>query len=271
MDIELVKILIPVYQVELSDAAKKSLCQCCVVLSAYPICFVCPKSLDVRNYVAICKSYGISYQLERWDDTYFADIAGYNRLLLSKSFYERFRSSQYILIYQLDAYVFTDKLQSWCDKGYDYIGAPLVGHFSDKSFSDKMRVGNGGFSLRKTRSYLRFFNSKRNVFGFKQIVRNINMLKKPYTRIFVLVFMLLGWRNKPTTVARRWQYNEDDFWSGLLDHSKFALYKPDTMEAMNFAFERFPSKLYQINGNQLPFGCHAWEKYQYEEFWINFI
>jgi hypothetical protein len=36
---------------------------------------------------------------------------------LSASFYERFLDTKYILIYQLDAFVFKDELQEWCDKG----------------------------------------------------------------------------------------------------------------------------------------------------------
>ena len=83
--------------------------------------------------------------------------------------------------------------------------------------------------------------------------------------------MLLGWRNKPNIVAKRWKYNEDDFWSGLLDKSRYALSKPDPVEAIRFAFERFPSELYELNHHQLPFGCHAWKKYQYDSFWSEFI
>lgn len=41
-------------------------------------------------------------------------------------------------------------------------------------------------------------------------------------------------------------------------------------EALEFAFERFPSEMYKITG-KLPFGCHAWEKYEYESFWKKFI
>ena len=28
-----------------------------------------------------------------------------------------------MLIYQLDCYLFEDKIDEWCNKGYDYIGA----------------------------------------------------------------------------------------------------------------------------------------------------
>ena len=35
-------------------------------------------------------------------------------------------------------------------------------------------------------------------------------------------------------------------------------------------FERFPKELYEIT-KQIPFGCHAWKKYQFEEFWKQYI
>lgn len=59
-------------------------------------------------------------------DTYFKGIAGYNRLMMSPEFYETFAQWEYILIYQTDAWVFSDRLSEWCSKGYDYIGAPWI-------------------------------------------------------------------------------------------------------------------------------------------------
>ena len=41
--------------------------------------------------------------------------------------------------------------------------------------------------------------------------------------------------------------------------------------ALQFSFEVNPSLLYEMNNQQLPFGCHAFEKYEYETFWKNFI
>ena len=41
-------------------------------------------------------------------------------------------------------------------------------------------------------------------------------------------------------------------------------------EAIKFAFECDPVNLYELNGNKLPFGCHAWQKY-YLLFWKEYI
>lgn len=55
-----------------------------------------------------------------------------------------------------------------------------------------------------------------------------------------------------------------------MDDSNYALSKPSPREALFFALERFPKELYAII-QRLPFGCHAWRKYEYESFWREVI
>lgn len=266
-----VVIVIPVYRDPLPEEII-SLRRCCEVLNRYTMIIVAPEGLSLTSYEDLWQSYGLSYKAERFASSYFKNIAGYNRLLLSEEFYLRFQAYDYMLIYQPDAYVFEDQLQEWCEKGYDYIGAPLVGKFEEKEYYSGMlmRVGNGGFSLRRVQAYLDYFDGKKNVFSSKQIAYRIALWKKPYTRIFVWLLMIFGWNNKPLSVAANWKYNEDDFWSGILDDNNYALSKPSPLEALSFAFERFPSELYHLT-QHLPFGCHAWKKYEYESFWKQYI
>ena len=56
------------------------------------------------------------------DDKYFnsAFVKAYKDTL-----YSRFEKYEYMLIYQLDAFVFSDRLMEFVEAGYDYIGAPL--------------------------------------------------------------------------------------------------------------------------------------------------
>jgi hypothetical protein len=263
-------IIIPVYKDNLTENESISFHRTIFILSNYPIVIAAPSDLDLHCFVNIAQQYGKQLQIERYQKDFFNGLNGYNRMLLSQEFYERFRLFEYILICQLDSYIFYNKLNDWCSREFDYIGAPLIIESNGQFNSDNMRVGNGGFSLRRIKPILNFFSSRQNVFSSKQIIKLIDLWKKPYTRIFVWLLMMLGWRNKPTIVSSKWQYNEDDFWSGLLDNSRFALKKPIPEEALKFSFERFPLKCYQ-HTNALPFGCHAWEKYDYELFWRKFI
>lgn len=264
-------VVIPVYKPEPTSDEVVSIRRTVKILGQHDISFVCPDSLDITVYKHLTESFCSVLIIKRFSDFYFKDINGYNRLLLSLSFYTEFNNYKYILICQPDAYVFRDELREWCNKGYDFIGAPIIGSFTDQEFSGRMRIGNGGFSLRNVQTVIGFFNAKKNVFSPSQIAQMISLWKKPWTRIFVWLLMILGWRNKPDSVASRWKYNEDDFWSGLLVGTRYSLRIPAVTEAIRFAFERFPSELYRMNHSLLPFGCHAWKKYQYETFWTKFI
>lgn len=46
---------------------------------------------------------------------------------------------------------------------------------------------------------------------------------------------------------------------------------PNCEEAINFSFECSPKYLYELTGDRLPFGCHAWQKHDYDVFWKNFM
>ena len=118
----LVKVVIPIYQDSLSQQERKSLLQVYKILQMHPLVVIKPNHLDLSELATeFPKLSFISFA-----DFYFKGISGYNRLMLAKEFYERFLDCTYILIYQLDAYVFRDELKEWCNKGYDYIGAPWL-------------------------------------------------------------------------------------------------------------------------------------------------
>ena len=79
--------------------------------------------------------------------------------MLNPNFYQRFRRFEYILIYQLDAFVFSDRLEEFCRLGYDYIGAPWPLGDGNKHNEELvvegnhfLTVGNGGFSLRRVQA-----------------------------------------------------------------------------------------------------------------------
>ncbi|MDY4733016.1 MAG: DUF5672 family protein, partial [Sodaliphilus sp.] len=46
---------------------------------------------------------------------------------------------------------------------------------------------------------------------------------------------------------------------------------PDYLEAMKFSFDKHPAYCYKKNGNQLPFGCHGWNKKRMIKFWKKII
>ena len=170
-------IVIPVYKEIMSNEEEKSFKQCCKILKEYPICLITHINLDYRHYNQIALHYGVQLSVEFFDRIFFESVYGYNRLMLSKLFYERFIQNEYILIYQLDAYIFEDNLLYWCDKGYDFIGAPLL---EDKyGWENKYIISNsnnGGFSLRKTRYCIDFLSYRGPLLKFSSIyaIQNVS-------------------------------------------------------------------------------------------------
>ena len=260
-------VIIPIYKTELKESEAKSLHQCLKVLGKHDIVLIHPKNLDLSIYEKIYSQYQIKMQTKSFANEYFKDSRGYNKLMLSKFFYECFASWEYMLIYQLDAYVFKDELDAWCKKGYDYIGAPwrkLNGKLDWKN------SGNGGFSLRKTATFIQLFSHQGKVLSLKGL-RHFYRYRGPLHKPYHIIRGLMGYDNTLDSFINGTRVNEDLFYASLKGKRKGTFNIPDTKIAMNFAFEETPSNLYRLIGNQLPFGCHAWEKNEYESFWKDHI
>lgn len=135
----------------------------------------------------------------------------------------------------------------------------------------RLVVGNGGFSLRRIRFFLDFFDSRKLVFPIKNLSKHIHLRDKVYTRWIIWLLMAFGWHNRSRKVASRCYWNEDGFWSCGLNDSRFVIHKPEALEAVGFAFEDCPSMMFGLNQNRLPFACHAYRKHEYESFWKNHL
>lgn len=257
-------VVIPVYKAKPTVVEMASFKQCLTVLKNYDIYIITFKGLDLSVYSEISLSVQKKYKLHFFTEDYFTSVVGYNRLCLSISFYERFLDYEYMMIYQLDAWVFNDELSSWCSLGYDYIGAPFFSlSRKERKYTKRVEgVGNGGFSLRKISYCLR-------VLHFPPFLPFITP-KMLFLKDFSLKewvqypFKLLGVRNNLNYFRRK--INEDVIFSLLAQRSWISCQLPPFDVALKFAFEINPSYLYKINDEKLPFGCHAFEKYEYDTF-----
>src|SRR6266487_2982895 len=117
-----VAVVIPVYRPQMTAYEEISLNQCLKILGRYPLIFISPDDLDMSSYLTRAPH----AEVRTFASSHFQNLDAYDRLLLSKPFYDRFRDYRYILIYQLDAFVFSDQLEDWCARGFDYVGAPWI-------------------------------------------------------------------------------------------------------------------------------------------------
>ncbi len=247
---------------DFDDCELISFRQCLNVLSNYDIIIVQPRSFDSKS---LLEAQGFSGEIIKLDDKWFKSVRTYNELMLQPSFYRQFNRYDYILIYQLDAYVFCDELQMWANKGYDYIGAPwmpnrtlfqntigkLLNRLKDRiSPAEKVKVkdgklrishaniyfksGNGGLSLRRVAKFIEITENKNNTSAIDRIIATFCM-------------------------------TEDVFFS-IYMRKRAAMHIPHWKEAARFSIENIPEYLTkQIGG--MPFGCHYWTKGKYADFW----
>jgi len=198
-------------------------------LQVHDVVLVGPDGLDIGVYRKVWP--GIPF--ERFEKHCFSGIDSYNALMLSGEFYERFSSGyEWLLIHQLDAFLFSGGVDYFCGLPYDYFGSPWRGGqllFPGtnnakmlKIFGKRVYVGNGGLSLR---------------------------------RIGVTLELL----ERRKRSALNWRQNEDGFFSywGSSD-KKFRSCPPEV--AARFSFESEADYWYGVN-RTLPLGCHAFEKH----------
>jgi len=256
---KLVAVTIPIYKTAIEGAELISLTQCIKVLGNYPIVFFAPKSLDTSFYENFCAN-KILFTVERFDDDYFENIAGYNRLMLTVDFYNRFKPFKYILIYQLDAFVFRDDLTYWCQQNYAYLAAPIVEICCKKQTDSGMKTLE---NYRKLLDLLNRLGFKR--VGYKPIVNGGLSLRR------VASFMgLLTMLHKKAELWKKYTYNEDGFFSYWFNVFFFIWRMPAVSEALKFSWELHPRECFALNYEKLPFGCHAFEKYDFD-FWQPFM
>jgi hypothetical protein len=273
MQKQLVTVVIPVYKEVLTPDELISLKQSVSVLSKYPVTLVCPGSLNLDKYYDVYPD----FRVEIFDDYFFISIEGYNNLLMSKKFYRRFSNFEFILIYQLDAFVFRDELEYWCNKNIDYIGAPWFEGFDHPEQNARFKgMGNGGFSLRKVKTHisiLRFFYLFYPIKCLYEVHAEYKISKSgSFSKIVHLLKSYLSRFRFTRKIQNSNQIimNEDGFWTIVVPKIYFCYKIADVENSIKFSFETNPEKLFLMNDKKLPFGCHAWNKYNLK-FWQDFI
>ena len=246
------------------------------ILHKHPFALVVPEGLDVSVYEKLFQFYNVKYDIEFFNNKFFGTLANYNRLVLHKSFYERFNGYEYMLIYHLDCFVFRDEIDYWCAKGYDYFGPPWFGMFDANYKTDNLwLVGNGGFSIRKIDSFIRVLSLPKIKLSFSKLYYYYTLQRTPFNKLIKLPYIILlasGFKNNKSYYLET-PFSEDIFWSYVATNIKNPINPIPLNESIEFGFDGNPETLYNMNNKKLPFGCHGWFKYDKRniDFWTPFI
>lgn len=186
-------IIIPLYKDYLYEYEEMSLKQCIKVLSEnHDILFINHKSLDIyklfNNYNISTDTIKNNIECLNWvfDDYYFESVDNFNSILCNTGFYNMLLENNYtyMLLYELDAFVFYDNLQYWLDKDYDYIGAFAFDNYynidnvnkdtifnkhnttldnkTENQYTDKKYLMNGGVALFRISYCIDIINDNHN-------------------------------------------------------------------------------------------------------------
>jgi hypothetical protein len=232
-------------------------------LSCYDIYFVVPDNMEIKRD---------GYKEIRFHKRFFGSAKAHQNLLFSKQFYQAFDDYKFLLIYHLDALVFSDQLKEWCGMDFDYIAPPWIEHNAAPYHGNpeyEGKVGNGGFSLRKIETFLSVLNSTRLSQSPLAYVRSALKYGSSIRKYSIFLKYPLFFHHKYNGVQRElgsYPHNEDHFWANRAEYYYPGFRVAPVMTAIKFAFECVPRYCFELNGNQLPFGCHAWGRYD-RNFW----
>lgn len=231
-------IIIPIYKPTLNCVEEIALNRLKNVIgTSRDIYLIAPDNLDTTAYDNI---YGIHLNTIYFPQYYFESTATYSHLCLNYNFYNEFSDYEYMLIYQLDCYLFSDEIDFWCSKGYDYIGPPIlstdcgwntvVETVNGKKY--KPMVGNGGFSLRK--------------------IETFKYLTQPDGEFYRVSGVTQEMINQVV-------YEDKYFCNDLYKY--YDLYVPDWTEALEFGLDMSVDIIYDLyKMNPTPMGAHSIEK-----------
>lgn len=262
-------VAIPLYRETMSENEELSFRRAVSVLGKnHPVAAFAPEGMDLSLYT------GIFPQLlvERFPAHFFHSVKDYSRLLLSEAFYERFASYEWLLICQLDVWVFRDDLSDWCRGDYDFIGAPIPATWErERDGKVPIIVGNGGFSLRRVSAFLRVLREgDAPMFSRKRLRRyvSIHLRGGHFLRAFVPLLRLMGIgnsRRRCLNILREQGACEDMAFTAIAEAG--GLRVPSAAEAVRFALDGEYLDLFREPGrSEAPVGLHAWHREQGRQF-----
>jgi hypothetical protein len=250
-----IAVVVPTHRLDLQPDERVSLAHLAAHLGRYETFLVVPEGVSGTIDGLLT---------QHFDRRFFASHRAYNRLLLSSVFYSAFLRWDYVLVYHLDSLVFRDDLEEWCNRGYDYVGAPWTRRDADgKPYFTG--VGNGGLSLRRVATCL----------------RAVEALRRPGPALRVRLQRAAAVTRRATVslprgasavlATARARYIFEDKFFGLTASTLVRDFRVAPVSAaLEFAFETEPRFCFAANGARLPTGCHRWAAHD-PEFWQPYV
>ncbi|WP_374951927.1 DUF5672 family protein [Mucilaginibacter sp.] len=262
-------VIIPVHQPLPSAAEMISLKAARRHLSGYDCYLVHPIDMDIAAYLAIYPGLKLKAVNPQW----LASVEQYNKMKLDLRFYQLFAQYQYMLTYELDAYIFNANFSGTNVFQFDFIGAPFFEGYWAATFGAPFIKGcNSGFSIRNIPACINVLSSMGR---FKTGWLLYRVFLSWSSNLRRLINNATGGRYEIYINGKfgfpfaGFHLNEDHVWSEVVPQL-FPWFKiADPVSALTFSFEYNLTESLKLNGGKLPLGCHAW--YKHLDFWKEYI
>jgi hypothetical protein len=186
----------------------------------------------------------------------------YNRLMISPLVYNALAGCSHVLVHEPDAMVLRDELDYWCRQSFDYIGAPWFDGFAAaKPNARLIGVGNFGLSLLRLEAVTEVLGSRQRWYPWSRIARDLTKgLSGSAGRLRQACRAITA----TGQLRKAWQIYDghcDIFWSEIVPHIVPSFRIAPIDQAIRFCWEVLPAQCFDMCNRQLPFGFHAWSKY----------
>jgi len=260
-------IVVPTHRENPTPEESISLRQLGRVMGDREIVILSPRHLDLGRTMELLPKAGQVRVDPCWMDSHGA----YNRMIISPLLCHIFAGYSHLLLHEPDSIVLSDRLDHWCLQPYDYIGAPWFTPRSSGEGAELIPGGNSGFSLfrlaamkRVTSSWRRWYPLRYTLGDFRSCLRgNPDGLRKG----------LLGLYPGGLLKGAHRLYSSfcDQYWSLMVPSidKRFRVAPSDV--AVRFSWEKWSFLCMEMCRGHLPFGLHAWAKYDFDFLLPHFI
>lgn len=254
-------VVIPVHQPCPSAEEQISLERCGEILGGHEIKIIHPTNIESNQWSSLIPSCSTQGVPPEW----MKSIRAYNKMMINPDFFQLFDAYTHLLVHEPDALVVSDRLLEWCQSGFDYIGAPWFEGYSKNPppGAPLVAVGNSGFSLLNLQSARAVLESRYRWYPYHTALKDVfrHVLRRPGTAETAPLKAIFGNAGELRGAHITSYFQCDVFWSTFAPKARPEFSIPGPEKAVFFAWETSPSICYKLCGETLPFGIHAWAKY----------
>lgn len=254
-------VVVPVHLARPTPAEVVSLRQCGKILGQREIVIVAPRGLDLGAYRELLPKASDLRVEPHW----MSSIQAYNRLMISWLIFEQLEGYSHMLLHEPDAIVFRDELDYWCAQSQDYIGAPWFEGFAHAApDAPVLGVGNSGFSLHRLDTARRLASSRQRWYPYRQAAKDLVCGLLGHGHRLRRGLKALGRAGQLRGAWELYEGHCDTFWSSVVPKLDPEFKIACVEDAVRFSWEVLPARCYRMTNGKLPFGIHAWAKYDLE-------